>query len=159
MVHVLALILAASLTIAPPPGQVGTSAPSFELRSTSGVLVSLESLRGRVVVLNFWATWCLPCQEELPALQRIHAELRDRGVAVLGIGNEAPSLVRRFTGRRGISFPTLTDVGGAVARSYGVDVLPVGVIIDRAGTVRSYFVGARDEATWRLAVVSALAEP
>lgn len=157
--HALALVLAAAVSIALQAGPIGNAAPSFALRSTSGALVGLESLRGRVVVLNFWATWCLPCQEEMPALQRIHAELRDRDVVVLGISSEPPALVRRFASRRGISFQTLTDVGGAVARTYGVEGLPVGVVIDRSGTVRSYFVGARDEAIWRLAVANALTEP
>lgn len=137
----------------------GQMAPLFELTALDGRATSLESLRGNVVILDFWATWCTPCIVEMPTLERLHTELRGRGVIVLGVNNEAPALARRFLTRHGVTFDTLTDPRGAVARLYGVRGIPVGVIIDRGGRVRAHFPGLRDERAWRVALAPVLAEP
>lgn len=144
------------------PAQVdltGSVAPDFELRVLDGESVSLASLRGRVVILDFWATWCVPCAVEMPTLQRLHMELKEQGVVVLGVNAEPPALARRFLTRHGVTFATLTDPRSAITRLYGVQGIPVGVIIDRNGRVRAHFPGLRDERTWRVALAPVLAEP
>lgn len=143
------------------PGQVdltGKPAPTFELTALDGRPLSLASLRGRVVVLDFWATWCAPCVVEMPTLQRLHEEFGSQGVIIVGVNNEAPSLARRFLQRHGVTFQTVTDPRGAVAKQYGVRGIPVGVIIDRDGQVRAHFPGLRDDKTWRVALAAVLSE-
>ncbi len=137
----------------------GGMAPAFELTALDGQRVSLASLRGRVVILDFWATWCVPCAVEMPTLQRLHVELKEQGVVVLGVNSEPPTLARRFLTRNGVTFTTLTDPRSRVARLYGVRGIPVGVIIDRSGRVRAHFPGLRDERTWRVALAPVVAEP
>lgn len=137
----------------------GEVAPDFDLTALDGERVSLRSLRGRVVVLDFWATWCVPCAVEMPTLQRLHLAFKEQGVVVLGINSEPPTLARRFLTRQGVTFRTLTDPRSVITRLYGVRGIPVGVIIDRGGRVRAHFPGLRDESTWRVALAPVVAEP
>jgi cytochrome c biogenesis protein CcmG/thiol:disulfide interchange protein DsbE len=119
----------------------GETAPPFSAPTLDGRRVALGDLRGRVVVLNFWATWCGPCRVEMPELERYQAQMGDR-VAVLGINmQESPSAIAPFVSQYGLAFPILLDQDGSVASPYRVTGLPTSVIVDHAGVIRERVVG------------------
>jgi peroxiredoxin len=126
------------------PDPTGPQAPPFDLpRAAGGRLVSSE-LAGQVVLLNFWATWCEPCRDELPALQTLHARLAQEGLAVVAVSVDAgpPEAVSRFAAARGLGFAVLHDPGEDVARRYGALAYPTSVVIDRSGRIVQRAVGA-----------------
>ena len=121
--------------------RVGETALPFTARTLAGTTLSLDDVRGRVVVLNFWATWCGPCRTEMPDLARYQAEVGDR-VAILGVNmQEPPSVVAPFVRQYGATLPILLDESGSVASPYRVTGLPTSVILDRAGVIRGRVVG------------------
>ena len=120
-------------------------APAFRLSDVDGTPRTLESLRGSVVLLNFWATWCVPCRDELPAMERLHRAYRGRGLSVVGVNfKESARDVATFTKTIGVSFATLLDSDGVVSGSYRVRGLPVTFLVDRQGGVLWKAIGARD---------------
>jgi cytochrome c biogenesis protein CcmG/thiol:disulfide interchange protein DsbE len=135
-VAVLLGVLVWHLTHRPAPPKVGGPAPAFSLGrlDRSGTL-ELASLRGRAVVLNFWASWCGPCKREAPALEQLWHQYRSKGVVFVGVdANDAASDARRFIRAHGITYPVVHDAHGLVAaNSYDVDPLPVTFFIDKAG--------------------------
>jgi cytochrome c biogenesis protein CcmG/thiol:disulfide interchange protein DsbE len=135
-----------ALWLAPDPGQggslVGEPAPPLVLRDLAGREFSLASLRGKAVALNFWATWCQPCKEELPAFAGAWRASRGRCVEIVGVTEEstredAASEVRRME----VPFPVVMDAEGLVARSYQVTGYPRTYVIDAEGKVRKIFTG------------------
>jgi cytochrome c biogenesis protein CcmG, thiol:disulfide interchange protein DsbE len=124
-----------------PAPAVGHPAPEFALRSATGESISLAALRGRPVVLNFWATWCPPCRAEAPELQS--ASLRYAGqVAVIGVDQSEPaSTVQTYTAQQGLTYPSPLDENGQVSQAYGVHALPTTFFIDRDGLIRQIYVG------------------
>lgn len=126
----------------------GMLPPEFSLRTLEGETVSLTALRGQVVLLNFWATWCLECRQELPALETLHRRFGPRGLAVVGINTrESPIDVRSYVRDRGLTFPLLLDSGGTVTRGYGVIGLPTTFLVGRDGRPAALAVGAREWAS------------
>lgn len=122
--------------------RVGDLAPTFETVDLTGRAVSLQDYRGRVVVLNFWATWCPPCRVEMPELDAYQAEMGDR-IAILGVDmGEPPGAIVPFVRQYGLRFPILLDETGAIAASYGVTGLPTSLILDPSGVVRERVTGA-----------------
>jgi peroxiredoxin len=120
---------------------VGDAAPAFHATDLAGARVSLDDFRGRVVVVNFWATWCPPCRVELPELDAYEAEMGGR-VVVLGIDSgESADTVAPFVRQHGLRFPILLDEGRAISAAYGVTGLPTSLIVDRAGIVRERVIG------------------
>ncbi len=120
--------------IAPEPGQL---APNFRLRTSSGNEIVLAELRGRPVFLNFWATWCLFCVSEMPALDRLASRYGDQ-VVVLGINaGESPETVEAFARQIGVTYPLLLDRDQEVTRAYRVRSMPTSLIIDAHGVVQS----------------------
>ncbi|MFZ5996596.1 MAG: peroxiredoxin family protein [Nitrospirota bacterium] len=119
-------------------------APSFVLADLNNHKVSLKDYSGKVVLLEFFATWCPPCQMAALELKAVYEKYRDKGFVVLAIsideGPEAVSMVRAFAADHGLSFPLLLD-DGSVSRQYGVISIPTSVIIDRQGTIRSSHMG------------------
>ena len=126
------------------PPRVGSAAKDFSLRD-SDRNVNLAQFHGQVLVLNFWATWCPPCEEELPSLMRMQDRLRGRGVTVLGVSIDVDGdAYHRFLQQRGVNFMTIRDPEQKIPSLYGTSGWPETYIIDRQGVMRRKFVGAVD---------------
>lgn len=122
-------------------------APDFTLQDMDGELHRLSDLRGRVVMVNFWATWCPPCREEMPSMEAIYQELSDEGFQVLAVNQwESPDQVFPYMGQLDVwpSFPILFDRDSSVADAYRVKGLPTTVLIDKQGQVAYRAVGGRN---------------
>jgi cytochrome c biogenesis protein CcmG/thiol:disulfide interchange protein DsbE len=143
-----------------PSPLVGRPAAAFTLAGFDGAPVSLEAHRGRVVVVNFWASWCIPaCYDEAPVLERNWRAYRDRGVAVIGIDiQDTDEAARKFIDTFSLTFPNARDPGGRVSVDYGVYGVPETFFIDRAGRIRAKHVGAVTDAVFREHVDRLLAE-
>ena len=143
-----------------PSTLLGKPAAPFNLTSFAGTPLSLESLRGRVVVVNFWASWCIPaCYEEAPVLEKAWREYRDRGLTLVGINiQDKDEAARKFMSQFGFTFPNAADAGGRVAVEYGVYGVPETFFIDRAGRIRERKVGAVSDELVRTLVERLLAE-
>ncbi len=133
----------------------GSKAHDFTATSLGGESVRLDSLHGKVVVLNFWASWCKPCQEELAVIQKLHEELASKGVVFLGIDDESVEIVKSFVQAGGYTFPMLLDSKQTVHGLYGVRLAPTTVVIDRKGKITGHLVGAASEAQLRQALTAA----
>lgn len=121
---------------------VGTAAEDFRLVDLEGKQQSLSQHRGKIVLVNFWATWCKPCTTEMPAMQTTYDRLRDKGFVVLAINElEDEPKVREHIKQYGHTFPVLLDRDNKVANQFGVFGLPVSVFIDEKGVVREYIKG------------------
>jgi len=119
-------------------------APPFDAVTHDGRVVALSRLKGRVVLVTFWATWCPPCKEELPMFDRLHREHESRGLTVLGVNvREDAATVRPFSRALGLTFPLPLDADGNIARQYGVIGLPTTFVIDRDGHPVGRAVGPR----------------
>ncbi len=132
-----------------------STAHDFTAGSLGGENVRLHGLRGKIVVLDFWASWCKPCQEELAAIQKLHEELAPKGVAFLGIDDESSETVEDFVKAHGYTFSMLLDSQQTVHGLYGVRLVPTTVVIDRKGKIAAHYVGAGGEAQLRRALKSA----
>lgn len=122
----------------------GLMAPGFELPDLAGRKVSLEDFRGQFVLINFWATWCQPCLEEMPSLQALHERFRDRKLVVLAVNlNETSADLQDYLAKAGITFPILLD-GQAVATRYGTEKVPESYLVDHRGIVLNKIIGAQD---------------
>ncbi len=141
--------------------KVSDMAPDFTLKSLQGTNLRLEEYRGQVVLLNFWASWCGPCRQEMPILDRIHQRYEDTGFAVLGVnveGEIAPAL--KIPNLTNVTFPILIDEGQVVSELYGLEAMPSTLVIDRNGVVRYVHLGykAGDEAKYIEVVKSLIRE-
>ena len=128
------------------PVQVGQKAPDFVLESLTGDSLSLRDLRGKVVFLHFWATWCPPCLVELPGLTRFVETLDTGTYALLAVcvDNENPARISEFLGGWGTDVPVFLDPGGELARKYGTLRYPETYVLDREGVVCRKVIGAGD---------------
>lgn len=121
---------------------VGTAAEDFRLVDLEGKQQSLSQYRGKVVLVNFWATWCKPCTTEMPAMQVTYDKLREKGFVVLAVNElEDEAKVREHIKQHGHTFPVLMDRDNKVANQFGVFGLPVSVFIDEKGVVQEYIKG------------------
>ena len=133
-------------------------APDFKLSDLDGVSHSLAKYRGRVVLLNFWSTWCDDCKRETPSLVRLHGEGRAE-LVVLGVTvNDAEPNVRAFADQQKITYPLLLDDDAAVADLYGIEFIPTNVIIDADGEVHDTIVGFGTVAHFEVSVLASLYE-
>jgi cytochrome c biogenesis protein CcmG, thiol:disulfide interchange protein DsbE len=124
--------------------QVGFMAPAFTLTDLDGQNVNLSDLLGKVVVLNFWASWCPPCRAEMPAIQQVYQDYQDQGLVVLAVNvanQDTMTAMRTFLDSFEHTFPILVDENGAVNRLYAVSSLPTTFFIDRDGMIRDLVVG------------------
>ncbi|HYP26206.1 MAG TPA: redoxin domain-containing protein [Blastocatellia bacterium] len=130
---------------------IGKEAADFKLKDVSGKKVELKSLRGNVVVLDFWATWCLPCREEMPHLEKLHREFKDKGLLVVGINVEDSKAARSFMKKYDYTFMTLIDDGNTSV-VYRVEGIPTVFVIGKDGKITDHYVGAQSEEELREAI-------
>jgi len=145
-----------------PAPQAGFLAPQVELSDLDGKITRLADLRGQVILLNIWATWCPPCRAEMPAIERVYEEYRQQGFNVLAVNSTAQdeaAQVAPFAAEYGLTFPVLLDESGLVTRSYQVKSLPTSFFIGRDGVIREVVIGGpMDEALLRSRVEALLKE-
>ncbi len=136
-------------------------APDFTLPVRGGGSKTLSALQGEVVMLNFWATWCPPCRQEMPLLDQLYQRYSSLGFSLLGVNVEQENrLIDRFLGDVPVSFPILLDTTEAVGKLYEVAAMPTTVLIDRQGQMREHFFGYKpgDENKYQDAVRALIRE-
>ena len=141
--------------------RMGSSAPAFSLPSASGKNVSLNALKGQVVLVDFWASWCAPCRESFPFLNRMHRQYNAQGLHILGINvDEKCTDATRFLDKIPAQFSVLYDAAGETPKAYDLKVMPSSYLIGRDGKIRIVHKGFRtkDEAALEAAIASALQE-
>ena len=126
--------------------KVGDEAPNFQLRDLAGNIMSLSQFRGKVVLLNFWATWCGPCRVEMPAMEQLYRTFSRREFEILAVSTDAQgvAVTRPFQRAMGFTFPVLHDEEYRVGFIYGARSLPLTFMVDRQGVIRRKIFGARD---------------
>jgi peroxiredoxin len=123
-------------------------APGFELKDLNGTVVRLEDLKGKVVFLNFWATWCPPCRDEMPSMEKLYTKFKGEDFTIVAIDlRESPKKVRAFKKRYRLNFPILLDTDGMTGLTYGVRSIPTTYLVDKEGHVIGGALGARDWAS------------
>jgi peroxiredoxin len=141
----LGVALAAFVGVALPAVTPSTQAPDFTLRTIGGPNLRLHEQRGQVVLVNFWATWCGPCRQEIPHLNTLYDKYRASGFVLLGVNiDDNPKAAADLAGKLGVKFPVLLDTDKAVSKRYDMSAMPATVVIDRDGKVRHIHRGYRD---------------
>lgn len=133
----------------PAAGELNRPAPAIDLPGPNGSRVNLADYRGRVVLVNFWATWCEPCKEETPALVEAYQKLEAQGLTIIGVnlrrqekpGTDGDTEIQSFLNQFGVRYPIAFDVEGEVAAAYQISPIPVSYFIDPSGTLRYVRVG------------------
>ncbi|MEO7387814.1 MAG: TlpA disulfide reductase family protein [Gammaproteobacteria bacterium] len=134
---VMAALLAAPVVAGNATGGAVAPAAEFKLTSRAGAPVALSGLKGQVVLINFWATWCGPCRKEMPLLEQIQKKYAPLGFTMLGVNVEEDTrLMDTFLNDVPVSFPILLDPANGVSKLYNVSAMPSTVIVDRKGNVR-----------------------
>jgi len=146
----LATLLAAVLALAPARAALDSPAPDFTLKSASGENIKLSELRGQVVLINFWASWCGPCRQEMPLLDQMYQKYGPLGFTLLGVNVEQDTKdAERMLKDAPVTFPILFDAQNQVSQLYDVTAMPSTVLVDRDGKVRymhkGYQPGYEDE--------------
>jgi peroxiredoxin len=142
----LALLAGTATATGPAP-----AAPDFRLPARDGGEIHLSELKGQVVMINFWATWCGPCRQEMPLLQQIHAKYEPLGFTMLGVNVEPDSAAaQNWLKGMAVSFPIVFDRKSEVSSSFGVEAMPSSILIDREGRIRHVHRGYKpgDEAVY-----------
>jgi thiol-disulfide isomerase/thioredoxin len=158
------LIASLALTAAAPLAalEVGAEAPAFALPQRSGGELALADLRGRVVIVDFWASWCAPCRESFPFLDELQRRHHDAGLSVVGINlDEQRDEAERFLRERPVGFQIVYDPEATTPERFGVRTMPSSYVIGRDGKVRAVHSGfrERDRGAFEAEVSAALAEP
>ena len=137
----------------PAAAETNRPAPEFVLARIDGGTLDLRDLRGKIVLVNFWGTWCAPCIEETPALEAAYLQLKDQGVEFVGInlrhqeevGEKGDAAVRDFVAGFGVTYPVVLDADGEISRQYQISPIPTSYFIDAAGNIRYVYVGTLTE--------------
>jgi peroxiredoxin len=148
----------APLSASPSPRE-GFFAPDFTLDTLQGETIRLSDLRGRIVVINFWASWCPPCRAETPALQQAYQQYKDAGVVILGVNltdQDSLSDVKSFVQEFGLTYPILLDRDGSTSLRYRIQGLPSTYFLNRAGVIRTVVVGGPMSETFIASKIEAL---
>ena len=127
----------------PAPKQ-GFLAPEFTLQNIDGGTIQLSDLRGKVLLINIWATWCPPCRAEMPAMQRVYLDYQHLGFEILAVNatkQDNPTSVANFTSDLGLTFPILLDYDGDVSRKYQLRSLPTSFFVDTSGIIQDVIIG------------------
>jgi peroxiredoxin len=132
-----------------PRFEKGAPAPNFTLPDLDGKMVSLADYKGQVVLLNIWATWCRPCVEEMPSMEKLYQELKDEEFEILAVSidESGAQVVLPFMKKHKLSFPALTDTAGAIKNLYQTTGVPESFIIDKDGRIVEEVTGPRDWAS------------
>lgn len=143
--------------VLPIPGQAASfllnhPAPDFELKTLDGQRVRLQDLRGKPVLLSFFASWCGPCRRELPSMVKLHEEFKDKGLQVFGVNDEGKGTARQFAEKAGLTFAILDDSSLKAAHLYRVRSIPTAFLIDKDGKVVRFLRGGRDYDSLRSAL-------
>jgi peroxiredoxin/outer membrane lipoprotein-sorting protein len=125
------------------PNLTGRVAQDFTLKTLDGAKITLSELHGKVVLLDFWATWCPPCRKEMPNIERLYREYKDKGLVVLGINGEDSGTVKGFLKKNEYSLPVLMDAKRDVHRMYGARAIPTVIVINRDGVIKAHYIGGR----------------
>ncbi len=126
----------------------GKIAPGFTLKDLDGKKVSLSDYRGKLIFLNFWATWCPPCRREMPSMERLYQRFKDEDFVILAVDlREGKRVVEKFARKYKLNFPILLDSTGKTGDAYGIRAIPTTYFIDRQGKLIGKAVGARDWAS------------
>lgn len=145
-----------------PAPQVGFLAPAFSLETPDGQEIALDELRGKVVLVNVWATWCPPCRAEMPAMQRVYEEYQVQGFEILAVNStvqDTRSNIEPFVSEYGLTFPILLDRQGEVTRLYRVMSLPTSFFIGKDGVISEVVIGGpMDEALLKARIENLLKE-
>lgn len=129
---------------APPSPQIGFSAPDFTLDDLNGQSIKLSDLRGKVVLINLWASWCPPCRAEMEAINTSYARYKDQGLVVLGLNTtfqDDEQSARAFTQSLNLSFPIVFDRDGVTSRIYRLQAMPTTFFVGRDGVIRDIVLG------------------
>jgi DsbE subfamily thiol:disulfide oxidoreductase len=125
-----------------PVATVGKQAPDFDTLDLDGKVWSLSKLKGKVVFVNFWATWCSPCREEMPSMQKLYTKLpKDKFEMIALFNNDKKPAVRNFVSQLGLTFPILSDEHNFAGTKYGLTGLPETFIVDKQGVIREKIIG------------------
>ncbi len=126
--------------------KIGDEAPNFHLQDLHGNMMSLSQFRGKVVLLNFWATWCGPCRIEMPAMEHLYQTLSRQDFEILAVSTDPQGMAvtRPFQREMGFTFPILHDPDMRIGLTYGARTLPLTFMVDRRGVIRKKIFGARD---------------
>ena len=126
--------------------KIGYHAPNFRLPNLKGEEISMAGLAGKVVFINFWATWCTPCRAEMPSMEALYRDFKDKGLEILAVSSdmEGAAVVRPFVQELGLSYPTLLDPDFRVDDKYLIQSVPTTVLVDRDGVITHRLVGSRD---------------
>jgi len=123
--------------------EIGKPAPDFTLVDREGNSWTLSELKGQVVFVNFWATWCPPCREEMPSMQKLHSMLpKDKFKMLAILSKDDPTLADTFAAKLGLTMPILNDGDNKIGPKYGLTGLPETFIIDKQGVLREKFIGS-----------------
>jgi len=128
---------------------IGKPAPDFQVTGLDGKTTSLASLKGQIVLIDFWATWCGPCREGLPITDKLHREFKDRGLKVLAVSDEDKGTVEKYVKENGFAFNSYLDSDRKMNAAYKIEGIPTTVIIDAKGNLTTYIVGLGPEAQLR----------
>ncbi|MBI4330667.1 MAG: TlpA family protein disulfide reductase [Chloroflexi bacterium] len=135
----------AAPTKPPPPTRSpgAVAAPDFSLPTTDGQTIKLSDLQGRPVMINFWATWCPPCRDEMPLLQGVYEEKMPEGLVLLAVDiGETSEQVKKFARDNKLTFTFVLDLDKSVAATYGIRAIPTTILVDKNGDIRDVKVGA-----------------
>jgi len=125
------------------PFNEGIDSNDFTLQLLNGGNVTLSSYKGKVVLLNFWATWCPPCREEMPSMETLYQRYKSQGLEILAVDlREDENTIRQFIQRYGYTFPILLDSNGWIGNVYGVQAIPTSFIVNRDGKIIGRVVGS-----------------
>ncbi len=143
-----------------PPNPSAKSAPSFALQDLNGKMVNLSDFKGKVVILDFWATWCPPCVIEIPHFIELYEQYKDQGFAMVGISldRQGVSVVESFAQKHGVNYPILMNDGRTDKAYGGITYIPTTFVIDAAGNIRQKYVGYQDKAVFEADIKALLAE-
>lgn len=141
-------------------GWLGKPAPAFTLTNLSGQTVRLSDFKGKVVLLDFWATWCAPCRMEIPDLIQLQKQYADRGFTVLGIAldDEGAAVVKPVAQKLGVTYPVLVGNTQVAAAYGGIEALPTTFLIGRDGKILKTYIGTRDKSEFQQDIQSALSQ-